>query len=126
LALLRLLATLLLPPVLFLLPFSVDIMRQCGIVHLGLLKFLLNRSKFVFLPFQYENEGIYLVYYTLHQLKSRTSVQYELTSLRWGTPLHVLEDEEASGVSEEEEELAPTSRLSHPSRRREKERCGGG
>jgi hypothetical protein len=125
LALLRLLATLLLPPVLFLLPFSVDIMRQCGIVHLGLLKFLLNRSKFVFLPFQYENEGIYLVYYTLQQLKSRTSVQYELTSLRWGTPMHVLEDEEAPGVSEEEE-LAPTSRLSHPSRRREKEQCGGG
>jgi hypothetical protein len=46
LALLRLLAGLLLPPVL--LPFSIDITSQCSIIHLRLLKFFLDRSQFVF------------------------------------------------------------------------------
>jgi hypothetical protein len=60
LALLRLLAGLL-PPVIVLLPFSIDIMRQCGVVRLGLLRFLLDRSQFVFLTFQSKNERIHLV-----------------------------------------------------------------
>jgi hypothetical protein len=47
LALLRLLAGLLLPPVLFL-PFSIDITRQCCVVRLRLLKFFLDESQFVF------------------------------------------------------------------------------
>jgi hypothetical protein len=46
LALLRLLAGLLLPPVL-LLPLSIDIMSQCGVVH-HRLNFFLDRSQFVF------------------------------------------------------------------------------
>jgi hypothetical protein len=44
---LRLLVGLLLPPVL-LLSFSIDITRQCGIIRLGLLKFFLDRSQFIF------------------------------------------------------------------------------
>jgi hypothetical protein len=49
LALLRLLAGLLLPSVLLLLPFSIDIMSQCGIVrlHLLILKFFLDISYFI-------------------------------------------------------------------------------
>jgi hypothetical protein len=42
LALLHLLVGLLLPP------FSIDITSQCGIVHLHLLKFFLDRSQFIF------------------------------------------------------------------------------
>jgi hypothetical protein len=45
---LRLLAGLLLPPVLLLLPSSIDIVSQCGIILLCLLKFFLDRSQFVF------------------------------------------------------------------------------
>jgi hypothetical protein len=45
--LLRLLAGILLPPVL-LLPSSIDITSQCGVVHLHLLKFFLDRSQFIF------------------------------------------------------------------------------
>jgi hypothetical protein len=48
LALLRLLADLLLSLVLLLLPFSIDIMSQSGVVRLHLLKFFLDRSQFVF------------------------------------------------------------------------------
>jgi hypothetical protein len=36
------------------------------------------------------------------------------------------EEEEALGMSEEEEELPPTSLSSHPSRWREEEQCGSG
>jgi hypothetical protein len=50
------------------------------------------------------------------------SVQYELTSLRWGTPKGVSDEEEAPGMSEEEEP-AP---ISPPSRGREEEYCGCG
>jgi hypothetical protein len=48
LTLLRLLAGLLLPSVLLLLPFIIDITSRCGIVCLRLLKFFLDRSQFVF------------------------------------------------------------------------------
>jgi hypothetical protein len=48
LALLCLLVGLLLPPVLLLLSFSTDIMCQCDIVCLGMLKFFLDRHQFVF------------------------------------------------------------------------------
>jgi hypothetical protein len=48
LALLRLLMGLLFPPVHLLLPFSIDITRQCGVVRLRLLKFFLDRSQFIF------------------------------------------------------------------------------
>jgi hypothetical protein len=48
LALLRLSVGLLLPPVLLLLPFSIDIMSQCSVVHLCLLMFFLDISQFVF------------------------------------------------------------------------------
>jgi hypothetical protein len=48
LALLCLLAGLLLPPVLLLLPFSIDIMSQCSLVHLHLLMFFFDKSEFVF------------------------------------------------------------------------------
>jgi hypothetical protein len=46
--LLCLLAGLLFPPVLLLLPSSIDIASQCGIVLLYLLKFFLDRCQFVF------------------------------------------------------------------------------
>jgi hypothetical protein len=39
---------LLLPPVLLLLPCSIDIMSQCDIVRLHPLKFFLDRSQFIF------------------------------------------------------------------------------
>jgi hypothetical protein len=45
---LRFLAGLLLPPVLLILPSSIDIVSQCGIILLRLLKFFLDRSQFVF------------------------------------------------------------------------------
>jgi hypothetical protein len=48
LALLHLLAGLLLSLLLILLPSSIDIMSQCGIVRFHLLKFFLDRSQFVF------------------------------------------------------------------------------
>jgi hypothetical protein len=48
LALLCLHAGLLLPPVLLLPPFSIDIMSQCGVLRLRRLKFFLDRSQFVF------------------------------------------------------------------------------
>jgi hypothetical protein len=48
LALLHLLVGLLLPLVLLLLSFSIDIMKQCGVVRLRLLKFFLDRSQLVF------------------------------------------------------------------------------
>jgi hypothetical protein len=59
------------------------------------------------------------------QLKSRMSVQYKLTSLRWGhSQMHVGGGGGDAGMSEEEP--APTSPSSHLSRKREEERCGGG
>jgi hypothetical protein len=48
LALLLLRAGLLLPLVLHLLPFSIDITTQCGVVRLRLLKFFLGNRQFVF------------------------------------------------------------------------------
>jgi hypothetical protein len=58
--LLRLLLGLLLSPVLPLLPSNIDIVRECGIVLLHLLKFFLDRSQF-FLTFESKNECIHLV-----------------------------------------------------------------
>jgi hypothetical protein len=46
--LLRLLVGLLLPLVLLLLPSSIDIMSQCGVVYLCMLNFFLDKSQFVF------------------------------------------------------------------------------
>jgi hypothetical protein len=48
LAFLHLLVGLLLPPVLLLLPFSIDITSQYDVVRLCTLKFFLDRSQFIF------------------------------------------------------------------------------
>jgi hypothetical protein len=44
-----------------LLPFSIDIVSQCDVVLLHLLKFFLDESQFVFLTIESENEHIHLV-----------------------------------------------------------------
>jgi hypothetical protein len=46
--LLRLLADLLLPPVLLILPSNIDIASQCGVVLFRLLKFFLDINQFIF------------------------------------------------------------------------------